>query len=221
MIDCMRAAVAAGLLLVASGASAETITFEGLGAAGAVPAGFTQATTGKGVKADWKLQEAEGAPSGKMVVGQLSQGGDMRFPVLVHEATNAADVDLTVKFKAVAGSDDQAAGLVLRYQDVNNYYVVRANALEDNVVFYIVKNGNRVDLPIKGKGRTYGASAPVAKKAWNTLGLSAKGNLFTISLNGKTLYEVEDKQIAKPGKVALWTKADSVTQFDDFTIDAK
>jgi Domain of Unknown Function (DUF1080) len=200
-------------------AKAETITFEASGAAGAVPNGFTAATTGRGSSADWKLQEASGAPSGKMVVGQLStKGPNMRFPVLVYDAITASNTDVSVKFKAISGSDDQAAGIVVRYQDANNYYVVRANALEDNVVFYIVKNGSRIDLPIKGQGRTYGAKAPVTKGGWNTLGLSAEGNTFKISLNGKQLYEVEDKQIPKSGKIGLWTKADSVMQFDDLVI---
>jgi hypothetical protein len=199
--------------------AAETVTFEQAGATGAVPSGFTQATTGKGAKADWKLQEAAGAPSGKMVVQQFSTGGDMRFPVLVYDKVDATDVDLAVKFKAVSGKDDQAAGLVWRYQNADNYYIVRANALEDNVVTYIVKDGRRVDLPVKGKGRTYGAKAPVTKGDWNTLAVSVRGNSFKISLNGKELYEVEDATIAKPGKVALWTKADSVMQFDDLAIN--
>jgi hypothetical protein len=202
-------------------AHCETLTFEASGAVGAVPSGFTQATTGKGAPADWKLQENATAPSGKMVVGQFStKGANMRFPVLVYDALNAADVTTSVKFKAVSGSEDQAAGIVVRYQDANNYYVVRANALEDNVVFYIVKNGTRIDLPVKGQGRTYGAKAPVAKGAWNTLGLSAKGTTFTIQLNDKVLYEVEDKQIAAAGKVGIWTKADSVMLFDDLNVEA-
>lgn len=198
---------------------AEMMTFEDAGKPGDVPVGFTQATTGKGVAANWKLQEVPGAPSGKLVVGQLSAGGDMRFPVLVNDKFNAADVELSVKFKAIAGKDDQAAGLVWRYQDANNYYVVRANALEDNVVLYIVSNGRRIDLPVKGKGRTYGAKAPIKKAEWNTLAVSAKGTLFQVSLNGAVLYEVEDRAIAKPGKVGLWTKADSIMQFDDFFFD--
>jgi hypothetical protein len=202
-------------------AQSETLTFEASGAAGAVPSGFTQATTGKGAPADWKLQENAAAPSGKMIVGQFStKGASMRFPVLVYDAMSAADVSATVKFKAVSGAEDQAAGIVVRYQDAKNYYVVRANALEDNVVFYIVKNGTRIDLPVKGQGRTYGAKAPVTKAAWNTLGLTARGNMFTIQLNDKVLYEVEDKQISAAGKVGLWTKADSVMLFDDLTVEA-
>jgi hypothetical protein len=204
----------------ASSVHAETFNFERSGAVGNLPASFSQATTGKGSPADWKLQEVAGAPSGKMVVSQLSTKGDnMRFPVLVYDLITAQNIGLSVKFKAISGAEDQAAGLVVRYQDANNYYVVRANALEDNVVFYIVRGGRRIDLPVKGQGRTYGAKAPVSKASWNTLGLKAEGNTFTISLNGKQLYEVEDKQITKSGKFGLWTKADSVIQFDDLTTE--
>jgi Domain of Unknown Function (DUF1080) len=207
-------------VFLTSGARAETIDFETLGKAGSQPSSFSAATTGKGSPADWQLREVAGAPSGKTVVAQLStKGANMRFPVLVYDPIQTSNVSLTVKFKAISGSEDQAAGLVVRFQDPNNYYVVRANALEDNVVFYIVKNGQRIDLPVKGKGRTYGATAPVTKKSWNTLGLTAQGNTFVISLNGKQLYEVEDKQIDKAGKVGLWTKADSVIEFDDFVIE--
>jgi hypothetical protein len=207
--------------LAASPASfAETITFETSGAAGAAPSGFTQATTGKGSPADWKLQEVAGAPSGKLVVGQLStEGANVRFPLLVHDATNAIDVDLSVKFKAVSGKSDQGAGLVWRYQNADNYYVVRANALENNVVLYVVKNGSRINMPVKGKGPSdYGAKAEV-KPDWNTLAVAVKGDTFTVSLNGTQLYEVEDGLIKNAGKVGLWTKADSVMQFDDFKIE--
>lgn len=211
--------LAASAVLAAS-AQAETIDFETSGTVGSVPALFSQATTGKGSPADWKLVDAVGAPSGKLVVAQLSTKGDnMRFPVLVYDKITAQNISLSVKFKAISGKEDQAAGLVVRYQDPNNYYVVRANALEDNVVFYIVKNGSRIDLPVKGKGRTYGAKAPVTKGSWNTLGLKAEGDTFTISLNGKKLYDVEDKQIGTSGKFGLWTKADSVIQFDDLTAE--
>jgi hypothetical protein len=198
---------------------AETVTFEDSGAVGAVPAGFSQMTTGRGAKADWKLQEAVGAPSGRMVVQQFSTGGDMRFPMLAYDRVTAADVNLSVKFKAIAGKDDQGAGLVWRMIDADNYYVVRANALEDNVVTYVVKGGRRIDLPVKGKGRTYGAKAPVAKSDWNTLAVAVRGTTFKISLNGRELYEVEDATFAKAGKVGLWTKADSVMQFDDLVIE--
>ena len=143
---------------------------------------------------------------------------DNRFPILVYDKAAAIDADISVRFQVVSGSIDQAAGIVWRYRDANTYYVVRANALEDNVVLYKVEAGVRTDLPVKGKGRTYGAQAPVLKKAWNILAVRARGALFAVSLNGMPLYEVEDSTFVAAGKIGLWTKADSVTLFKDLSI---
>ena len=85
----------------------------------------------------------------------------LRFPVAVLKNVTAADVDLSVRFRPISGRVDQAAGLVWRYQNQDNYYIVRANALEDNVVLYKVEGGRRTDLPVKGKGRTYGKKSDV------------------------------------------------------------
>jgi hypothetical protein len=108
-----------------------------------------------------------------------------------------------------------------RYQDANNYYIVRANALEGNVVLYKVEKGKRTDLALKGSGRTYGKKAAVPKNAWSQMGVTVRGSLFTVSLNGQGLYEVEDTTFTAAGKIGLWTKADSVTYFDDLTIVAR
>ncbi len=199
---------------------AETIDFEMIGVPGEPPKGFTAATTGRGKSAEWKLEAVTGAPSGKLAVIQRSDDpAAARFPVLVYDGLTVRDADISVSFKAVSGKEDQAAGLVWRYIDKNNYYVVRANALEDNVVLYIVKDGKRVDLPLKGKGKTYGAKAPVIKGGWNVLGVMVKGSAFKVIFNGKELYEVEDQAIASAGKIGLWTKADSVMLFDDLSIE--
>jgi hypothetical protein len=95
---------------------------------------------------------------------------------------------------------------------------VRANALENNVVLYKVQNGRRTDLPLKGEGRTYGKKAQVPSGTWGTLAVNVKGTLFEVVLNGTKLYEVEDTTFPEPGKIGLWTKADSVTRFDDLRI---
>ena len=131
---------------------------------------------------------------------------------------SAADVDLSVRFKPVSGRVDQAAGLVWRFQNEDNYYIVRANALENNVVLYKVENGKRTDLPVKGEGRTYGKKAQVPSGQWSTLRVVAAGPRFEVYFNGSKLYEVEDTTFSQAGKVGVWTKADSVTQFDDLTV---
>ncbi len=126
---------------------------------------------------------------------------------------------VTVKFKPISGRGDQGAGIVWRYRDKDNYYIVRANALEGNVVLYKVENGKRTDLPLVGKGRTYGMKEKVPSGVWGTLRVVAKGNHFEVYHNGKKLYEVEDETFKQAGKVGLWTKADSVIYFDDLQIN--
>ncbi|MEQ1716234.1 MAG: hypothetical protein ABL907_09660 [Hyphomicrobium sp.] len=198
-------------------AFAETITFDDQ-TLGIAPKDFSVALTGRGNPPKWEVQKAPDGQSGNVVVQTSAETADYRFPLLVYDKVTATDLDLSVKFRALHGSVDQAAGLVWRYRDANNYYIVRANALEDNVVLYKVENGRRIDLPLKGKGKTYGAKAPVLKSAWNVLGVKVRGEAFVVSLNGAQLYEVEDKTFPAAGKVGLWTKADSVTMFDDLTI---
>jgi hypothetical protein len=141
-----------------------------------------------------------------------------RFPVAILTDISAADVDLSVRFKPVSGRVDQAAGLVWRFQNENNYYIVRANALENNVVLYKVENGKRTDLPLKGEGRTYGKKVQVPSGAWSTLRVVAAGPLFEVHMNGGKLFEVQDTTFTQAGKVGVWTKADSVTSFDDLTV---
>jgi hypothetical protein len=213
--------LASGLLaLVATaspaGAASTVITFDDM-TAGQPPAGFSVAVTGRGGAANWCVQDAADAPSGGKILAQISvEQANMRFPLCILDRFVAADIALSVRFKPVAGRIDRAAGLVWRYQDRNNYYVVRANALEDNVVAYVVRDGTRTDLPVRGEGRTYGKPAPVPAERWSTLGVEARGPIFAVTINGQKLFEVEDSTIAAPGRVGLWTKADSVTLFDDF-----
>jgi hypothetical protein len=186
---------------------------------GQPPKGFVFAHTRKaGAPGHWVVQQ-EG---GSKYLAQLDADSTRnRFPVAVLSDVNAADVDLSVRFRPVSGRVDQAAGLVWRYQNEDNYYIVRANALEDNVVLYKVQYGTRTDLPVKGEGRTYGKAAEVPANQWSTLRVVAAGPKFEVYFNGRKLYEVEDSTFTQAGRVGLWTKADSVTQFDDISVTAK
>jgi hypothetical protein len=186
---------------------------------GALPKDFTTVLTGSGREGAWIVVKDDASPDQKNALAQTdADSTSYRFPVCVYEKLSARDLDLSVKFKPVSGRKDQAAGLVWRYRDKDNYYVVRANALESNVVLYKVQNGKREDLPLKSEGRTYGKKAKVPSGQWSTLRVTAKGNLFTVFLNGEKLYEVEDGTFVEAGKVGLWTKADSVTYFDDLKV---
>jgi hypothetical protein len=180
---------------------------------GAAPKCWTATLTGKG-HSKWTVERDETAPSRLRV---LKQSGQATFPLLLKDDTTIEDGFLEVRFKAVAGSEDRAAGLVWRARDANNYYVVRANALEDNVVLYKTVNGVRSALDIVGRKGGYGVTISVPANRWHSLRIDFKGTRFGASYNGTRLFEVEDETFKNAGKFGLWTKADSVTLFDQIT----
>jgi hypothetical protein len=180
---------------------------------GAAPAGWTATLTGSG-DPKWTVESDKTAPSKAKVV---KQSGRATYPLLLKDDTNIKDGFIEVKFKAIAGSEDRAAGVVWRAKDANNYYVARANALEDNFVLYKTVNGTRSPLDIIGRKGGYGVSIPVPANTWHSLRIDFKGARFTASFNGKQLFEVEDSTFTEAGMVGLWTKADSVTLFDEMT----
>jgi hypothetical protein len=180
-------------------------------AVGAVPKGWTATRTGRG-DPRWTVEHDQTAPS-KLKV--LKQSGRATYPLLLKDDTNFKDGFVEIKFKAIAGSEDRAAGLVWRARDANNYYVVRANALEDNVVLYKTVNGARSALDIVGRKGGYGVDVSVPANQWHGLRVDFRGSRFRVFYNGKQLFEVEDSTFSDAGKVGLWTKADSVTLFDE------
>jgi hypothetical protein len=209
---------------LAAGAADTTqvVTFDAQ-KAGEPPVGFTCALTGSGRPGAWKIVEDATAPSRPNALGQIDEDGtSYRFPVCVLESVSATNFDLSVRFKPIRGTKDQAAGLVWRYRDQDNYYVARGNALEGNVVLYKVEGGKRTDLKPKGAGLfAYGKKATVTAGAWGLLRVTARGSLFEVYVGNDKLLEVEDATFAGPGQVGLWTKADSVTYFDDLRIDIR
>jgi hypothetical protein len=184
---------------------------------GATPEGWTATLTGKG-DPKWTVESDETAPS-KLKV--LKQSGRATYPLLLKNDTNIKDGFIEVKFKAIAGSQDRAAGVVWRAKDANNYYVVRANALEDNFVLYKTVNGVRSALDIVGRKGGYGVEVAVPANTWHSLRVDFKGNRFRASFNDNQLFEVEDSTFTDAGMVGLWTKADSVTLFDQMTYGEK
>ena len=204
---------------VAVNASAQTVVDFEKDKPGAPPAGFLTALTGSGKPGVWVVVEDKTASSGHLVLAQTdADATGYRFPVCILGSVTTRDAEISVRFKPVSGREDQGAGIVWRYRDKDNYYIVRANALENNVVLYKVQGGKRTDLPLKGEGRTYGKKATVPSGAWSTLSVNVKGTLFGVTLNGTKLYEVDDATFPEAGKIGLWTKADSVVHFDDLRI---
>jgi hypothetical protein len=202
-------------LMATTGAAAQTkVTFD---EASSLPVGWKSGITGSG-NAKWEVVREDDAPSGTNV---LKQSGEATYCWAAKTDAALKNGFAEVKFKPMSGKEDQAGGLVFRFQDGNNYYVVRGNALEGNVVLYKTVNGKRSSLQVKGRMIGYGVDAKVAKAKWNTLRIDFAGPLFAVSLNGTKLFEVEDQTFKEAGGVGVWTKADSVTLFDDFTYGTK
>ena len=209
-----------GLILAAASAAAATRGAAQQSAAvplgntppGQLPPGFRVALTGRGTAPAWAVVDDASVPAGRVLAQTSTDQTDYRFPLAIYDGVTAKDVEVTVRFKAVAGRVDRAGGIAVRLIDADNYYVLRANALEDNVNFYYVVRGSRRQIR--------GVDTKVASDQWHKLSLKAVGDQFTIGLNDKTLFTVADRTFANAGKVALWTKADSVTRFDALTIRA-
>jgi hypothetical protein len=199
-------------LLGVNDMSNRAISFEST-EVGVAPEGWTATLTGSG-NPKWTVESDETAPSKSKV---LKQSGRATYPLLLKNDTSIKDGFVEVKFKAVAGSQDRAAGLVWRAKDAKNYYVTRANALEDNVVLYKTVKGVRSPLDIVGRKGGYGVNVPVPANTWHSLRIDFRGSRFSVSFNGKQLFEVDDSTFPDAGKMGLWTKADSVTLFDEVT----
>ena len=189
-------------------AAAETVNFDDM-KAGPPPPGWSATQTGSGT-AKWSVEKDASAPSKPNV---LKQSGQATFPVCFKNDTNLKDGFVEVKFKPVAGKEDQAGGVIWRVQDANNYYISRANALEDNVTIYHTINGKRVAFK--------NINTKVTSGVWHTLRVDFKGNKFTVTFDGNKVIDATDESFANAGKVGVWTKADSVTLFDDFTYGGK
>jgi hypothetical protein len=177
---------------------------------GGEPADFTLWRTGKGEAGQWSVVADPTAANGRAIAQVSKDRTDYRFPLAVYRSYSGKDLEFSVRFKSVAGTVDEAGGIAVRLSTPGDYYVARANALEDNVRFYRVVKGKREQLA--------SANAKVAANQWHTLALKAEGDRFTVSFDGKALLTAQDHTFPDAGKVALWTKADSVTYFDTISI---
>jgi hypothetical protein len=177
---------------------------------GAAPIGFQFGRTGQSAAGDWRVADDPSAAGGKAIAQVSQDRTDYRFPLAIYQPVSAKDIEVTLRFKPVGGRIDQAGGIALRLTSPDDYYVVRANALENNVRFYRVVHGRREQIE--------GIEIPVLGGQWHMLGLRAEGSRFTVSYDGRVLFAAFDDTYADTGRVALWTKADSVTHFDGIAI---
>jgi hypothetical protein len=177
----------------------------------APPAGFVFGRTGSGRPGRWIVRSEAAAPSGANVLAQVdTDDTDYRFPVAVVDDSSLRDLHLSVKCKPVSGKVDQACGLVFRYRDENNYYLTRANALEDNVNLYYVKDGRRTQIA--------GWRGKVTSGSWHELAIEATGDHLEVYWEGTRIIDAQDKTFADAGRIGVWTKADSVTYFDNLSV---
>jgi hypothetical protein len=188
--------------LVSAAALAQSVSFEA-DPVGAIPSGWTCGLTGRG-SPKWEIAADSSVPGGKV----LMQSGSGTFPWCVKDGTSLADGFVEVRFKPISGREDQAGGLVWRWKHADHYYVARANALENNVSLYYTERGTRKPLKY--------VDAPVARGVWHTLKVEFAGSKIAVSLDGQRYIEFDDRHIAGPGAVGVWTKADSVTAFGAF-----
>jgi len=202
----MHRSLAALLLLslVQGVAMAETVNFD-RDTVGSIPSGWQCGVTGKGAPR-WTVEADTNAPTPPNV---LMQSGTGTLPWCVKRDASIVDGWIETKFKPISGKEDAAGGLVWRWKDGNTYYVARANALENNVSLYFTRGGRRNTIKY--------VDAPVAKNQWHTLRVEFAGKNILVILDGKLYIEQQDEHIAGPGAVGVWTKADSVTAFDDFS----
>ena len=204
------------LTVIALPMRAETIHFDDA-KPGEVPPGWIASKTGGG-NPRWTVVADESAPSKPNV---LKQSGEADYAICLKDGSDLRDGFVEVKFKPIAGKEDQGGGIIWRAKDADNYYVCRANALEDNFVLYKTVKGKRTSLDIVGQKGGYGVSTKVAKSAWHTIRVEFAANRFRAIFDGKVTFDVEDNTFADAGKVGVWTKADSVILFDDFSFGPK
>ncbi len=191
--------------------SAKTWTFDS-DKPEAQPEGFSFGRTGAGREGRWVIRAEKDAPSAPNVLAQVdTDATDYRFPV-AFTGPEMNDLRLSVKCKPVAGKVDQGCGLVFRLKDADNYYLTRANALEDNVRLYHVVKGSRRQFA--------GWNGKVASGVWHELTVEAQGDHFQVFFNGKKVIDAHDRTFTEAGKIGVWTKADSVIYFDDLSAQA-
>lgn len=188
---------------------ARQISFDSC-AVGQLPPDFTTALTGGGGPVSWVVRnDSLDGQARKVLVQESSDDTSYRFPLCVYDGVVACDVDVEVKYKAIAGKVDQAGGIVLRYTP-ENYYIARANALEDNIDLFKTVDGKRTKIEE--------VDAKVSPQQWHALRFAASGPHLTVWFDGKVVIQADDGTLTEAGRAGLWTKADSVSAFTDLRI---
>lgn len=177
---------------------------------GSDPNGCTAAISGLGGPSAWQVRIERLLLDGKALVEASRQANQNRFPLCIADRPVAKNAEVELTFVAHDGGVARAAGLVLRFTDPQDFYVVEADALVGTVRLMRVVNGERREIA----GHAVALSANQA----HTLAIKAVDDSFAISLDGELLLETQDRAIAAPGRFGVWSQADSRTSFGDLFI---
>ena len=182
---------------------------------GQPPPGWTVPASGKGHLSGWEIRKDQTAPTQPYVLAEVSADpAETRSPLAILNDPSTRDADVSVRIKPISGREGMAGGVVWRYRDENNYYLARANASENTVSVFKIENGRRI--PIMA-----GVKHAIPSNAWSILKISSRGTRFQVFVDHRRVLEGQDKTFSAPGKVGLWTLADSVIYFDDFRVYPK
>jgi Domain of Unknown Function (DUF1080) len=170
----------------------------------------TQGMTGVGRPPNWQPVADPDGPDGWALTETAGDPADLRFPLCISQQGVARDFDATLRFKPISGTRAQVAGLMFRAQSANDYYVVRANSLDNSVRLYRMEKGKRSQLAAK--------EAPLEAGQWHSLRVVAANDRFEVALDGKTLFDVTDRSLPQSGPLGVWSQADSVTRYGSLLV---
>jgi hypothetical protein len=170
----------------------------------------TQGMTGVGRPPSWQAVADPDGPDGWALTETAGDPADLRFPLCISQQAVTRDLDATLRFKPISGTRAQVAGLMFRAQSASDYYVVRANALDNSVRLYRVEKAKRSQLAAK--------ETPIEAGKWHSLRVIAANDRFEVALDGKTLFDVTDRSLPQPGPMGVWSQADSVTHYGSLLV---
>jgi len=211
-ISCVFLAVASATCAVL-GASAQDATTSidiGTNEIGAPPAGFDLPPFGDGKQGRWTVVRDATAKTGIAIEHAGVQSAEDRAPLAIYRPASLKNAEINLRLKAAGGKSDQGGGVAVRLSNPQTYYLIQLDALRDRVLFSLVSNGSSEEI--------VGVDADIASHAWHTLTVRAKDDEFVVSLDGTWAFTAFDKTLSRAGRIALWTKGDSITRFDSIAL---
>lgn len=208
-----------------------TFSFFGSGAVnfdklrpGTVPPNWTLSATGPANPARWEIVFDKTAPSRGNVFSEMSGvSNDSESPLAIYDKVICRDGDLSVKFKIVPNARRaKAVGIVWRYQDPQNYYLLELSVDQRNIALYRIENGQRRPVPVlHGRAGDVGVSHDLRTGKWYETKVMFRGDRFKVLFDNRELFNAVDDSLQTPGKTGLWTRGGTVASFDDYRIDRK